>query len=106
MTGLKDVYNSRKESNLGKTGQIRMEIKAVNKSEQNAQVFYHATNPTLQTRQSSGFREDNEDVAGYDGEVQQQVGGFSVKKMITGRIVSKCNSNECKVNDQVNENNQ
>ena len=64
------------------------------------------TKEKLQTIQSSGFREDNEDVAGYDGEVQQQVGGFSVKKMITGRIVSKCNSNECKVNDQVNENNQ
>ena len=37
--------------------------------------------------------------------MQQQVGGFSVKEMITGRIVFKCNSNECKVNDQVNKNN-
>ena len=37
--------------------------------------------------------------------VQQQVGGFSVKEMITGRIVSKCNSNECKVNDYVNKTN-
>ena len=47
-------------------------------------------------RQSSGFREDeDEDVAGYAGEVQQQVGGFSVKEMI---------SNECKVNDNVNKN--
>ena len=40
------------------------------------------TKEEQQTRQSSGFREDNEDVAGYDGEVQQQVGGFSVKEMI------------------------
>ena len=56
-------------------------------------------------RQSSGFREDNEEVAGYAGEVQQQVRGFSVKEMITGRIVSKCNSNECKVNNNVNKNN-
>ena len=47
------------------------------------------TKEKLQTIQSSGFREDNEDVAGYDGEVQQQVGGFSVKEMITGGIVSK-----------------
>ena len=56
-------------------------------------------------RQSSGFREDNEDFAGYDGEVQQQVRGFSVMEMITGRIIPKCNSNGCKVNDQVNKNN-
>ena len=46
MTGLKDAYKSREESNLGKTEQIRMEINAVNKPEQNAPVFYHATNPT------------------------------------------------------------
>ena len=46
MMGLKDVYKSREESNLGKTGQIRMEINAVNKPEQNAPVFYPATNPT------------------------------------------------------------
>ena len=37
--------------------------------------------------------------------MQQQVGGFSVKEMITGLIVCKCNSNECKVNGQVNKNN-
>ena len=30
MTGLKDAYKSREESNMGKTGQIRMEINAVN----------------------------------------------------------------------------
>ena len=46
MTGLKDTYKSREESNLGKTGQIQMEINAVNQPEQNASVFYHATNPT------------------------------------------------------------
>ena len=37
--------------------------------------------------------------------MQQQVRGFSVKEMITGQIVSKCNSNECKVNNNVNKNN-
>ena len=63
------------------------------------------TKEELQMRQFSGFREDNEDVAGYAGEVQQKVRGFSVKEMITGRIVSKCNSNECKVNDYVNKTN-
>ena len=46
MTGLKDGYKSKEESILGKTGQIRMEIKSVNKPEQNAPVFCHATNPT------------------------------------------------------------
>ena len=50
-------------------------------------------------RWSSGFREDNEDVAGHAGEVQQQAGGFSVKEMITGQIISKCNSNECRINN-------
>ena len=30
MTGLKDTYKSREESNLGKTGPIRMEINTVN----------------------------------------------------------------------------
>ena len=29
MTGLKDEYKSREESNLGKTGQIQMEINVV-----------------------------------------------------------------------------
>ena len=42
----KDAYKSREESNLGKTRQIRMEINAVNQLEQNALVFFHATNPT------------------------------------------------------------
>ena len=55
-------------------------------------------------RWSSGFREDNEDVAGYAGKVQQQAGGFSVKKIITGRIISKGNSNECRINNN-NKNN-
>ena len=46
MTGLKDAYKSREESHLGKTGQILMEIKAVNNPVQSTPVFYHATNPT------------------------------------------------------------
>ena len=46
MTGLKDSNKSREDSNLGKTGQILMEIKAVTNPVQNAQVFYPATNPT------------------------------------------------------------
>ena len=46
MTGLKDAYKSREESNLGKTGHIGMEINMVNQPEQIALVFYHATNPT------------------------------------------------------------
>ena len=43
-------------------------------------------------------REDYEDSSEEDGEEQQQAGGFSLKEMITGRIVSNSNSNECKVN--------
>ena len=37
----------REENYLGKTGQIRMEVKAVNNQVQNAPVFYPAPNPTL-----------------------------------------------------------
>ena len=37
--------------------------------------------------------------------MQQQAGEFSVKEMITGRLFSNCNSNQCQVNDQVNKNN-
>ena len=36
----------REENYLGKTGQIRMEVKAVNNQVQNAPVFYPAPNPT------------------------------------------------------------
>ena len=43
MTGLKDAYKSREESNLGQTGQIRMEINVVTNPVQNALVFH----PTL-----------------------------------------------------------
>ena len=39
MTGLKDVYKSREESNLGQTGQIQMEINAVTNPVQNSRVF-------------------------------------------------------------------
>ena len=46
MTGLKDAYKSREENNLGKTGQIRMEVNRVNNPVQNTPVFYPATNPT------------------------------------------------------------
>ena len=46
MTGLKDAYKSREENSLGKTGQIQMEVKAINNPVQNAPVFYPATNPT------------------------------------------------------------
>ena len=46
MMGLKDAYKSREDSNLGKTGQIRMEINAVTNPEQNSPIFYPATNPT------------------------------------------------------------
>ena len=34
--------------------------------------------------------------------MQQQARGFSVKEMSTGRIVSKGNSNECRVNNNKN----
>ena len=40
MTGLKDAYKSREESNLGQTGQIRMEINAVTNPLQNAPVCH------------------------------------------------------------------
>ena len=46
MTGLKDAYKSREDSNLGKTGQIRTEINVVTSPVQNAPVFYPAINPT------------------------------------------------------------
>ena len=36
--------------------------------------------------------------------MQQQAGGFSVKEMITGRIISKGNSNEFRINNN-NKNN-
>ena len=36
--------------------------------------------------------------------MQQQAGGFSEGGEITGRIVSKSNSDKCKVNDKVNKN--
>ena len=47
------------------------------------------TKEERQTRQSSGFREDNEDVAYKVGEVQQQVGGFSVKEKKKNNV-TKC----------------
>ena len=46
ITGLKDSYKSREDSNLGKIKQIRMEINAFTNPVQNAPVFYPATNPT------------------------------------------------------------
>ena len=46
MTGLKDVYKSREENYLGKTGQIQMEVNVVNNQVQNAPVFYPAPNHT------------------------------------------------------------
>ena len=46
MTGLKDLYKSGEDSNLGKTGQIQMEINTVTNPKQNTPVFYPATNPT------------------------------------------------------------
>ena len=46
MTGLKDVYKSREENFLGKTGQIPMEVNTVNNQVQNALVFYPSPNPT------------------------------------------------------------
>ena len=46
MTELKDAYKLREENYLGKTGQIRMEVNAVNKQVQNSLVFYPAHNPT------------------------------------------------------------
>ena len=39
MTGLKDAYKSREVSNLGQTGQVRMEISVVTNPVQNAPVF-------------------------------------------------------------------
>ena len=50
MTELKDAYKLREENYLGKTGQIRMEVNAVNNQVQNAPVFYPATNPTPNMR--------------------------------------------------------
>ena len=38
--------------------------------------------------------------------MQQQTSGFSVEEAITGRIVSKNNSDKCKVNDKVNKTHQ
>ena len=40
MTGLKDEYKSREDFNLGKTGQVGMEINTVTNPVQNALVFY------------------------------------------------------------------
>ena len=46
MTVLKDVYRSGEESNLGKTGQVRMEIRTVTNPVRNDPVINTATNPT------------------------------------------------------------
>ena len=46
MAGLMDTYKLREENNLGKTGQIRMEVKTISNPVQNAPVFYPAINPT------------------------------------------------------------
>ena len=46
MTGLKDPYKSGEESNLGKTGQVRMEINVITNTVKSAPVIYAATNPT------------------------------------------------------------
>ena len=45
MTGLKDSYKSGEENNLGKTGQVGMEINMVTNPVQNAPVIYAATKP-------------------------------------------------------------
>ena len=45
-----------------------------------------------------GRREDHEASSEGAGEEQQQAGGFSLKEMVTGRIISNSNSNEYKVN--------
>ena len=59
MTGLKDAHRSREESNLGKTGQVQMEISGVTNPVQNAQVIYADINPT-QTRTPTFFTECEE----------------------------------------------
>ena len=46
MTELKDAYKLREENYLGKTGQIQMEVNAVNNQVQNAPIFYPAPNHT------------------------------------------------------------
>ena len=48
--------------------------------------------------------EDEEDISGSDGEVQQEVWGFSVEEVITGQIVSKSDSDKCKINMKLNKN--
>ena len=76
ITGLKDTYRSGEENHLGKTGQVRMEVKVVT----------------------------DEDISGHDGEMQQEVRGFSVKETITKQIVSKTDSDKCKINVKLNKN--
>ena len=49
-------------------------------------------------RQSSGKGEDHEGNSGDDLEEQQQVGGFSLKEMVTVQIISNSNSNVYKMN--------
>ena len=50
------------------------------------------------------WEEDDEDVPGHDGEVQQEVRGFSVKKTITGQIIIKSDSDKCEINVKLNKN--
>ena len=45
MTGLKDVYRSREENYLGKTGQVRMEVNTVTTPVKKALVIYATTKP-------------------------------------------------------------
>ena len=47
MTGLKDAYRSGEDNHLGKTGQVRMEVKVVTATVRNPLVIYETVNPIL-----------------------------------------------------------
>ena len=47
MTGLKDAHRSREENYLGKTGQVRMEVKSVTAPVRITPVISATTNPAL-----------------------------------------------------------
>ena len=65
MIGLKDVYRSGEENYLGKTGQVRMEVKAITASVRNAPVIYGTTNPA--PTQGLIFYTECEDTLNYLG---------------------------------------
>ena len=62
------------------------------------------TKDETKTRCPNDQGEDDEDVPGHDGTVQEEVRGFSVKERITGVIISQSDNDKCEINVKLNKN--